>query len=496
MERSLSQCAILDVSIWSGGTVRGSDACPGARSQSRPSSIQRSVSHLKPHKDRLCAVRFLVQAVPARQGKPFESPSIAPDNLPETHHEQDFCGTGSVTKTAWPLHLLERLSEQTSRIDGARRLVSQYPNPNAVSSESQSLGSKEASTAGASDLLTILQARLQAAALERSIVTADKPLADPEASGDPSLSPSPVESALKSLEGADEREGEGALPSCQPPKPYGDPSYSRASFDSEFKGSSEEGGVVAYQFREHRKKRRSQRGASRELFHPAEKGQARWINPQRRSSQPDEKAKVALADGKSVWRSSSCSPDPVAADDGAVVGSSSKQYESLSDARKSHMIDHRHRNDEAESGAPSGREQEGAASEGVTFLPGVDESQATSINPGFDVEATAKRQLDRRRQSHWSASTSSQPPSLVERLPASLVSTFTLLNIEGSESLSRVVASLGQKEDVDERAWGLLVRQLAAAGNLEAALECHGSLVQRRGAIPMADALGLIKAIE
>ncbi|GAQ78887.1 putative Pentatricopeptide repeat domain containing protein [Klebsormidium nitens] len=397
--------------------------------------------------------------------------------------------------TAWPLHLLEHLKPSAS---GARRIGSQYPNPHAVSSEARFAGPTEASSADAPDLLTILQTRLQAAALERSVVIADRRPVDLEAPGNQSLSPghigATVESALSSAKGADR---DVASPSNGMLTPQDDASDS-GLVDGLRPSSEDFAGEGKVAVRIDQKK-----GASKEISHTIRKRQARWINPDKLSSQQIEEGKLAPAKGKNVQRSRR-SPGSEAADDGLVVRSLGKQSKSFSLARGSPVDGNLQSDDHLGSGVPSGREHDGTASRDTKLPTGNEERRMGQVEFSSDLAATpvgpsdctAKRQLDRRRQSHWSASTSSPTSDPAKPLPASLVSTFTLLNNEGSESLPGLIASLGQRDDLDERSWGLLVGQLAAAGNLEAALECHESLVQRGGCISTADALDFIKAIE
>jgi hypothetical protein len=437
---------------------------------------------------------------------------------------------------------LERLGQSSSVVRGRHEVTGLSENPNVVVrgmgeqalilDPQSALKLKEASSASASVLLNSVHIRLQAAAIERPHL-AEGTQRDIE-KRDPNQDFTEVQigscqtSDLSDQERAPSKaEGRGQAEAT--PLNVGDDLHSQQSSGVQLglvapsiESLGQESGVA----------NRMRKGNGGEVSRgipnaidasKPENGRARWVNPERQyadnaakmkrrgaesakelrrggTGEPAVGTEVIARNGRRIWTSSRRLVSVAADSILGSVSSSSSQTLTATDPPNSRasLVSTLGSIAERLEDTPSAAEEQPAAA-GASLEAAENQSRLNTVKQEAMTEsslAMTKRQLDRRRRSHQAASSSGRSATS-ERptLPPHLLSTFDLLNSQANISIPEVIASLRSRPDLDERAWSLLVRQLAWEGNLEAALECHGSLVQEGVQLAVEDGLDLVRAI-
>jgi hypothetical protein len=453
-------------------------------------------------------------------------------------------GTLCSAKDGWSSDLvksLERLGQSSSVVGGRHEVIGLSKNPNVVVGgmgeqalildPQSAVKSKEASSASASDLLNSVHIRLQAAAIERPHL-AEGTQRDIE-KRDPNQDFTEVQigscqtSDLSNQERAPSKaEGRGQAEAT--PLNLGDDLHGQQSSGIQIglvapsiESLGQEDGVA----------NRMRKGSGGEVSRgipnaidasKPENGRARWVNPERQyvgnsakmkrrgvesakelrrggTGEPAVGTEVIARNGRRIWTSSRRLVSVTAE---SILGSGfTSNFQTLTatglpDSRAS-LVSALGSIAERLEDTPSSVEEQPAA--GAPLEAAENQLKLNTIKQEAITKPSltmTKRQLDRRRRSHQAASSSGRSATS-ERptLPPHLLSTFNLLNSQANISIPEVIASLRSRPDLDERAWSLLVRQLAWEGNLEAALECHGSLVQEGVQLAVEDGLDLIRAI-
>lgn len=434
---------------------------------------------------------------------------------------------------------LERLGQSSSVVRGRHEVTGLSKNPNVVVGgmgeqalildPQSALKLKEASSASASDLLNSVHIRLQAAAIERPRLAEgtqrDIEKRDPDQDFTEVQIGSCQTSDLSNQERAPSKaEGRGQAEAT--PLNVGDDLHGQQSSGVQIglvapsiESLGQESGVA----------NRMRKGNGGEVSRgipnaidasKPENGHARWVNPERQyagnatkmkrrgaesakelkrggTGEPAVGTEVIARNGRRIWTSSRRLVSVTAESILGSVSTSSFETATESPDSRASLVSALGSIAERLEDTPSSAEEQPAA--GAPLEAAENQSRLNTIKEEATTEPSlmmTKRQLDRRRRTHQAASSSGRSATS-ERptLPPHLRSTFDLLNSQANLSIPEVIASLKSRPDLDERAWSLLVRQLACEGNLAAALECHGSLVQEGVQVAVEAGLDLVRAI-